>query len=83
MPPTITPSAFDVLSARSAIIDEVMNSNQVDFPVGQCVADKVLAGVGPSGYGELTGNNLTTSQQTQLEQLAATSATNCQAEGVH
>ncbi len=83
VPPTITPSAFDVLSARSAIIDEVMNSNQVDFPVGQCVADKVLAGVGPSGYGELTGNNLTTSQQTQLEQLAATSATNCQAEGVH
>jgi hypothetical protein len=81
--PTITPSAFDVLSARSAIIDEVMTSNQVDFPLAKCVADKVLVGVGPSGYGELTANNLSASQQTQLEQLAATSASNCQAEGVH
>ena len=81
--PTITPSAFDVLAARSAIIDEVMTSDQVDFPLAQCVADKILVGVGPSGYGELTASNLTTSQQTQLQQLAAMSASDCQAEGVH
>jgi hypothetical protein len=81
-PPTITPSAFDVLSARSGIIDDLMTGNKVDFAMGKCIADKVLVGVGPSGYGELLSNNLSAAQETQLQQLGAASVGSCQAEGV-
>jgi hypothetical protein len=82
-PPTITPSAFDVLAARAGIIDGIMTSDQVDFAMGTCVVDKVLAGVGPSHYGDLTSNSLSQSQETQLRQLAESSAINCRAEGIH
>ncbi len=81
-PPTINPSAFDVLSARASIIDAITTGDQVDFAMGKCVADKVLVGVGSSNYGELTANTLSASQQTHLQQLVASGAANCQAEGV-
>ncbi|HEY5025588.1 MAG TPA: hypothetical protein VII76_11490 [Acidimicrobiales bacterium] len=80
--PTITPSAFDVLSARAGIIDGVMTGNQVDFALGQCVADKVIVGVGASRYSELMANTLSATQQAQLQQLAAASAGSCAAEGI-
>ena len=81
-PPTITPSAFDVLSARAAIIDSVMTGNQVDFALGQCIADKVIVGVGASHYSELVANTLSSTQETQLQELAAGSASSCAAEGI-
>jgi len=81
-PPTITPSAFDVLSARSGIIDDLMTGNKVDFAMGKCIADKVLVGVGPSGYGDLLASNLSATQEAQLQQLGAEAVGSCQAEGV-
>ena len=57
-PPVITPSSFDVLSARAEITDEIMTNAQVDFAMGQCVADGVIAGVGPAGYGDAHGEQL-------------------------
>ena len=82
-PPAITPSAFDVLSARSGIIDDIMTSDLVDFATGKCVVDKILVGVGPAHYGDLIANNLSAGQEAQLKQLAESSATNCRAEGVN
>jgi hypothetical protein len=81
-PPTITPSAFDVLSARASIIDGISTANKVDFAMGRCITDKVLVGVGPAGYGELVASALSATQETQLQGLAATSASSCQSEGV-
>lgn len=80
-PPTITPSAFDVLSARAGIIDGVMTENQVDFALGQCIADKVIVGIGTPHYSELVANTLSATQETQLRELAAASAGSCAAEG--
>ena len=82
-PPAITPSAFDVLSARAGIIDDIMTSDQVDFALGKCVVDKILVGVGPSHFGDLISNNLSTAQETQLRQLAESSAIDCRAEGIN
>jgi hypothetical protein len=82
-PPTITPSAFDVLSARAGIIDDIMTSDQVDFALGTCVVDKILVGVGPSHYEDLISSSLSATQETQLRQLAESSATNCRAEGIN
>ena len=82
-PPTITPSAFNVLAARSGIIDGIMTSDQVDFAMGTCVVDKVLVGVGTAHYGDLVSNSLSQTQETQLRQLAESSAINCRAEGVN
>lgn len=81
-PPTITPSAFDELSTRAGTIDAVMTGAQVDFAMGKCIVDKVLVEAGPSGYGELTANNLSASQQAQLQQQAASAGVSCKAAGV-
>ena len=81
-PPPITPSAFDVLAARSGITDAVMTNANVDLALGQCVADGVLAGVGPAGYGELTASSLSAAQQDQLQQVTAASALACRRQGV-
>jgi hypothetical protein len=78
-PPVITPSSFDVLSARAEITDEIMTNAQVDFAMGQCVADGVIAGVGPAGYGELTASSLSADQETQVGQLVASSIASCRA----
>ncbi len=82
-PPTITPSAFDVLSARAGIIDDIVTNDLVDFAMGKCVVDKILVGVGPSHYGDLISNSLSADQEAQLRQLAESSATSCRAEGVN
>jgi hypothetical protein len=71
-----------VLSERAAVIDAIMTGGHADFALGKCVVDKILAQAGPSGYGELTANNLSASQQAQLQQLAARSAADCRAGGV-
>jgi hypothetical protein len=81
-PPTITPSAYDVLAARAQITDAIMTNAQVDVALGECVADGVIAGVGPGGYGELTASNLSDAQQAQLRQLVASSADRCRGSGV-
>jgi hypothetical protein len=81
-PPTITPSAFDLLSARSGIIDDIMTGEKLDFAVGQCVTDGIIAGIGPTHYDELLASNLSPSQESQLQQLAASSAADCRAQGV-
>ncbi len=51
--------------------------------MGTCVVDKVLIGVGPSHYDDLVSNSLSQSQETQLRQLAESSAINCRDEGVN
>jgi len=50
--------------------------------MGKCIADKVLVGVGPSGYGDLLASNLSATQEAQLQQLGAEAVGSCQAEGV-
>ena len=60
-----------------------MTSDQVDFALGTCVVDKILVGVGPSHYEDLISNSLSATQETQLRQLAESSATNCRAEGIN
>jgi hypothetical protein len=80
--PAITPSAFDVLSARSAIIDSVITEGQLDFSVGQCVADTMLSSLGSSNYSELINPDLSASQQKSLQQLAGTAGATCRNEGV-
>jgi hypothetical protein len=65
------------------MIDDIMSSDEVDFALGKCVVDKILVGVGPSHYGGLISNSLSAAQETQLRQLAGSSATNCRAEGIN
>jgi hypothetical protein len=81
-PPTIRPSAFDVLSARSEIIDALVTSDHADFALGSCVADHVFAGVGTSHYSELTTDDLSAAQEAQLRQLVVSSAGSCESAGV-
>ncbi|MGH9017280.1 MAG: hypothetical protein ACRDY1_05985 [Acidimicrobiales bacterium] len=78
----ITPSAFDVLSARAQLIDLLITQGHVDFALGACTIDNVLATLGPSGYPELLANSLPAAEQTQLEQLLSTSVVNCRSSGV-
>ena len=80
--PVITPTAFDVLSARAQIIDQIMTGATVDFAMGQCVADGVIAGIGRGNEGELTATTLSAADQARVEQLVASSAATCRARGV-
>jgi hypothetical protein len=50
--------------------------------MGKCIVDKLLVEAGPSGFGELTANNLSASQQTQLQQQAASAGVSCKAAGI-
>jgi hypothetical protein len=79
--PDINPSAFDVLSARSEVIDSVITEDNVGFATGQCVADQVMSSLGPSNYSELTGPSLSDAQQSSLRQLAETAAITCRNQG--
>ncbi|HVC71859.1 MAG TPA: hypothetical protein VNC61_16505 [Acidimicrobiales bacterium] len=81
--PTITPSAFDVLAARAQIIDGFMTESQVDFALGACVSDELIADLGPSGYHELTANSLTAGQKVTIRQLIGTGAVNCRSRGIN
>lgn len=81
-PPSTSPSAFDVLTARAAFIDGIVSSGTTDFALGRCVADSVITQMGPAGYGELTADSLSPAQEQSLEQLVAGAAAQCRAHGV-
>jgi len=81
-PPVVTPTAFDVLSARAQVIDAIMTGATVDFAMGRCVADGVIAAVGPGNYGELTSTDLSAAQGAHLQQQVASAAATCRAQGV-
>jgi hypothetical protein len=75
--PDINPSAFDVLSARSEVIDSMITEGNVGFATGQCVADQVMSSLGPSNYSELTAPTLSSAQQSALRQLVESADTTC------
>jgi hypothetical protein len=75
--PAITPSAFDVLSARAQIIDGAITSGQIDFATAQCAADHFLSALGSSRYSELVDPNPSASEESSLQQLAQHSAQGC------
>jgi hypothetical protein len=54
---------------------------QVDFAMGNCIVDKLLVEARSSGFSELTANNLSASQQAQLQQQAA-AGVSCKAAGI-
>ena len=82
LPPTISPSAFDVLAARAQLIDGLMSGSHVDFALGACVSDQVVADLGPSRYSELLASTLSTGQRSQLRQYVVDGAITCRGNGV-
>ena len=78
--PTMATSAFTVLAARAQIIHAVMASG-APYPFGRCVADGVIATLGPSGYGDLAATDLPPARLAALQQLAAKAAAHCRAPG--
>ncbi|HZT64605.1 MAG TPA: hypothetical protein VFA11_02335 [Acidimicrobiales bacterium] len=82
-PPQVTPSPFDILSARSEIIDSLMTADSVQFPMGACVADQMISALGANGIEVLNSQQrLTPDQQANLERVVATSAYQCRRSGV-
>jgi hypothetical protein len=74
--PKLTASAFDVLSARAAIIHEVMSGGG-PYRFGQCVADGLIAALTPSGYADLAARDLPPARLAALQGLARQAAQHC------
>jgi hypothetical protein len=75
--PRTSPSAFTVLAARAQLIHQAM-SRGYGYPAGRCLADGVIAGLGPSGYGDLVAAAPSAAQVAVLGRLIRESLARCQ-----
>jgi hypothetical protein len=75
--PTIKPSAFTVLSARSELIDNLLMSGAPDFARGRCVADKVLSALSAHAYAALLAPDLSPAQESQIHRVVVQAVRQC------
>jgi hypothetical protein len=72
------PRAFDVLATRAQIVHEFVRSAHVGFSTGRCMADEVLAELGPAQVVGLNDDaSITPQQQLRIQQVVEQAYEDC------
>ncbi len=76
IPPQPKPSAFDVLTARAVLLSTFVTKG-APLRRATCLADGLIARLGPARYGVLLKNALTPAETATVRELVTTSAQAC------
>lgn len=79
--PHQSPSPFDLLAARAAVINVLMAQQQLGFAFSRCTLDGVMAQLGPARESLILADTFTPSQQAVFVQAVARAAYSCHVNG--
>ena len=77
-PAPVTPAAFDVLSARSTVLDQVVQAGDIPVSEGTCRVDSIIQQLGPAGITNLMTQTDATAVSDTLAPVARVAAAACE-----